>query len=195
MILLYFLIETLRASNPEDRCLETIDPGPCQVYQMKWFWDESDGQCKEFTYGGCLGTKNRFNTKQECIKMCRYKLFNPAAVPDLCLLEVDHGHCSDERNGQWWYWFNSDSGECEKFFYYGCGGNDNKFYSIHLCRKVCGERLSPQIACDHCDLRTSYCKGNSKYNYTCECRTGFQRNTQGECIDIEECRGFTAVCD
>ncbi|PIO77706.1 calcium binding EGF domain protein [Teladorsagia circumcincta] len=61
-------------------------------------------------------------------------------------------------------------GTCEKqivllqFFFYGCGGNDNKFYSLHMCNKVCGERLSPQIV--------------------------FQRIP-----DIDECRGYTAVCD
>lgn len=60
-------------------------------------------------------------------------------------MDADQGHCGDERNGHWWYFFNQESGECEKFFYYGCGGNDNKFYSLHMCRKVCGERLSPQI--------------------------------------------------
>ncbi|EGT57658.1 hypothetical protein CAEBREN_31585 [Caenorhabditis brenneri] len=82
-----------------------------------------------------------------------------------------------------------------KFFYYGCGGNDNKFYSLHMCRKVCAERLSPQIACDQCDLRTSFCKSHSKFNYTCECRSGYEKNQYGECIDIDECRGYKAVCD
>ncbi|XGW06263.1 hypothetical protein V3C99_016516 [Haemonchus contortus] len=181
--------------NPEDRCKETVDPGPCQYYQTKWFWDEVDESCKEFHYGGCMGNKNRFNTKHECLKQCRYKLFNPVAVPDLCLLEPDPGVCEDERAGQWWYYFDSDKGTCEKFFYYGCGGNDNKFYSLHMCNKVCGERLSPQIACNHCDLRTSFCKSHGKFNYTCECRVGYEKNKYGECIDIDECRGYTAVCD
>lgn len=98
---------------------------------MKWFWDSVDESCKEFHYGGCLGNKNNFNSKQECVKQCRYKLFNPVAVPgsilfelvdllplDLCLLDVDQGHCGDERRGQWWWNFNSESGECEKVRFY-----------------------------------------------------------------------------
>ncbi|WKY12604.1 hypothetical protein Q1695_003866 [Nippostrongylus brasiliensis] len=202
--------------NPEDRCKETVDPGPCQFYQTKWFWDEADESCKEFHYGGCMGNKNRFNTKHECLKQCRYKLFNPVAVPDLCLLEPDPGNCGDERLGQWWYYFNSDLGTCEKFFFYGCGGNDNKFYSLHMCNKVCGERLSPQIGafrnlivgivdfgfpstyhshastCDHCDLRISFCKSHSKFNYTCECRVGYEKNQYGDCVgrsslDCQDC--------
>ncbi|CAD6196433.1 unnamed protein product [Caenorhabditis auriculariae] len=187
--------EPLLTKNSEDRCLEAVDAGPCQYFQVKWFWDEADGECKEFHYGGCMGSRNRFSTKQECLKQCRYKMFNPVSVPDLCLLEADQGHCADERKGQWWYFFNSDSGECEKFFFYGCGGNDNKFYSLHMCRKVCGERLSPQIACDQCDVRTSFCKSHGKFNYTCECRVGYEANQYGECVDIDECRGYTAVCD
>ncbi|KJH53603.1 Kunitz/Bovine pancreatic trypsin inhibitor domain protein [Dictyocaulus viviparus] len=154
--------------------------------ETKWFWDNVDESCKEFHYGGCMGNKNRFNTKHECLKQCRYKMFNPIAVP---------GYCGDERHGQWWYYFNSETGICEKFFYYGCGGNDNKFYSLHMCNKVCGERLSPQIACQLCDLRTSFCKAHNKFNYTCECRIGYEKNQYGECIDIDECRGYTAVCD
>ncbi|CAB3397402.1 unnamed protein product [Caenorhabditis bovis] len=199
---IFFLLQTTVAKdepvfikNSEDICLEPLDPGPCQYYQIQWFWDEIAQDCKEFHYGGCMGTKNRFASKQQCLKQCRYKLFNPVAVPDLCLLDADQGHCPDERNGHWWYFFNSESGECEKFFYYGCGGNDNKFYSLQMCRKVCAERLSPQIACDQCDIRTSFCKSHSKFNYTCECRSGYQKNEYGECIDIDECRGFKGVCD
>ncbi|CAI4225023.1 unnamed protein product [Auanema sp. JU1783] len=187
--------EPLFVKNPEDICEDIADPGPCQYYSVRWFWDKVDDTCKEFHYGGCMGNKNNFKTKQQCVKQCQYKLFNPVAVPDLCLLEVNQGHCGDERRGQWWWFFNSDSGECEKFFYYGCGGNDNKFYSLHMCRKVCAERLSPQIACDTCDLRTSFCKSHSKFNYTCECRVGYEKNQYGECIDIDECRGYERICD
>ncbi|GMT09958.1 hypothetical protein PFISCL1PPCAC_1255, partial [Pristionchus fissidentatus] len=133
---------------------------------IRWFWDPADETCKEFHYGGCMGTRNRFTTKQECMKQCRYKLHNPAVIPDLCLLEPDQGKCPDERKGQWWYYFDANDGDCKKLFFHGCGGNDNKFYSLHLCNKVCAERLSPKTACNFCDLRTSYCKAHGKFNYT-----------------------------
>ncbi|GMS79839.1 hypothetical protein PENTCL1PPCAC_2014, partial [Pristionchus entomophagus] len=152
----------------EDRCMEDYDPGPCQHYQIRWFWDPADETCKEFHYGGCMGTRNRFATKQECMKQCRYKLHNPAVIP----------------------------GDCKKLFFHGCGGNGNKFYSLHLCNKVCAEKLSPKTACNFCDLRTSYCKAHGKFNYTCECRLGFQKDSQSkECIDIDECRESTNNCD
>ena len=135
----------IQFTEPSDRCLQPLDPGPCQYFQTKWFWDAKFERCNEFHYGGCLGNGNRFNTKQECVKQCIFKEHNPATIPDLCLLDADSGHCPDDRNGQWWYFFNAITGVCEQFFYYGCGGNHNKFYSLYQCRKVCGERLSPQI--------------------------------------------------
>uniref|UniRef100_A0A9J2P1V2 Uncharacterized protein n=1 Tax=Ascaris lumbricoides TaxID=6252 RepID=A0A9J2P1V2_ASCLU len=122
--------------SEEDRCMEPLDPGPCQYYQVKWFWDKADEECKEFHYGGCLGSRNRFDNKQLCMKQCIYKMHNPVAVPDLCLLDPNPGHCDDDRTGQWWYYFNPVTGECDKFFYYGCGGNDNRFYSLYQCRKI-----------------------------------------------------------
>lgn len=37
------------------------------------------------------------------------------------------------------------------------------------------------LACERCDLRTSYCKSHSKFNYSCECRDGFKKDLYGEC--------------
>ena len=37
-------------------------------------------------------------------------------------------------------------------------------------------------ACDQCDIRTSFCKSHGKYNYTCECRTGYEKTAYGECV-------------
>ncbi len=52
---------------------------------MKWYWNAKDEQCQEFHYGGCLGSRNRFDSKQQCIKQCIYKLHNPAIIPGVCL--------------------------------------------------------------------------------------------------------------
>ncbi|VDN06238.1 unnamed protein product [Thelazia callipaeda] len=175
------------------------------AFQVKWYWDQTKQECKEFHYGGCLGNRNRFHTKQECMKQCIYKMHNPVAIPGkfvllknytkLCLLDANPGFCHDDRKGHWWYYFDAAEGDCRKFFYYGCGGNDNRFYSLYQCRKVCGERLAPKIACDRCDIRTSICVAHSKYNYSCECREGYSKNVFGDCLDIDECRTVDTVCD
>uniref|UniRef100_A0A915PFK1 EGF-like domain-containing protein n=1 Tax=Setaria digitata TaxID=48799 RepID=A0A915PFK1_9BILA len=185
----------IRAIPVEDRCDEPLDPGPCHYFQVKWYWNDTDQKCKQFHYGGCLGSQNRFDSKLQCINHCIYKLQNPVIMPKVCLLDADPGYCKDNRQGHWWYYFNAMDGDCQKFFFYGCGGNNNRFYSLYQCRKVCGERLAPSIACDRCDIRTSVCTMHSKYNYTCDCREGFSRNVFDECVDIDECRSNVTLCD
>nr|CRZ25115.1 BMA-MEC-9 [Brugia malayi] len=143
----------------------------------------------------------------------------------VCLLDVHPGYCNDDRKGHWWYYFNATDGDCQRFFYYGCGGNDNRFYSHYHCEKMCGERLALDtdgtflvttgpsghytcecregcfcfdhnfVVCDRCDVRTSICIIHSKYNYVCECREGFVKNVGGECVDLDECRNRNSVCD
>ncbi|ETN69833.1 calcium binding EGF domain protein [Necator americanus] len=117
-----------------------------------------------------------------CGGSTRAALFNVRVTTflgDLCLLEPDPGYCNDERKGQWWFYFNSDAGVCEKFFFYGCGGNDNKFYSLHMCNKVCGERLSPQIDIDECRGYKAVCDrnawcSNTIGSYNCECMASYR---------------------
>ncbi|KAL9893105.1 kunitz/BPTI-like toxin isoform X1 [Glossina fuscipes] len=36
--------------------------------QLRWYYDK--GQCKKFNYKGCYGNRNRFCTKEICMKRC-----------------------------------------------------------------------------------------------------------------------------
>uniref|UniRef100_A0A914CI16 Uncharacterized protein n=1 Tax=Acrobeloides nanus TaxID=290746 RepID=A0A914CI16_9BILA len=58
--------------NETDICQDPVDPGPCKQKLPKWYWDSVDCRCKKFYYSGCLGTRNRFNTKQGCVQECFY---------------------------------------------------------------------------------------------------------------------------
>ncbi|VDD76790.1 unnamed protein product [Mesocestoides corti] len=61
---------------------ETLDPvcklpkevGPCRAAYRRWTYDLSKGQCVEFTYGGCLGNANNFETKEACEAKCGGKM-------------------------------------------------------------------------------------------------------------------------
>ncbi|EJW86277.1 hypothetical protein WUBG_02814 [Wuchereria bancrofti] len=154
---------------------------------MKWHWNEINQECEEFHYGGCLGNGNRFDSKQQYMNRCAYETHRHMLIRE--------GYYNDDRKGHWWYYFNATDGDCHRFFYYGCGGNDNRFYSHYHCKKVCGERLAPDTACDRCDVRTSICIIHSKYNYACECREGFAKNAGGECVDLDECRIGNSLCN
>ncbi|XP_065920539.1 uncharacterized protein [Dysidea avara] len=51
-----------------------------------------------------------------------------------CLLDSEVGPCKGLFRR---YFFNKKTGQCEKFFYGGCGGNANNFKSKRSCEKKC----------------------------------------------------------
>lgn len=54
-------------------CRLPSDSGPCGQWQKKYFYDHNAGHCRQFWYGGCGGTANRFNTMEDCSKICFVK--------------------------------------------------------------------------------------------------------------------------
>ena len=54
--------------------------------QSRWYYDSSDGTCKEFEYKGMKGNGNRFLTRQDCIASCQ-----PSQVSIVFIIDV-RGH-------------------------------------------------------------------------------------------------------
>jgi hypothetical protein len=48
-----------------DRCLLVPDPGFCQAAIPKYYYDQQEKKCKEFTWGGCGGVVP-FETLEAC---------------------------------------------------------------------------------------------------------------------------------
>ena len=67
----------------------------------------------------------------------------PTTLPSTCSLPYDIGPCRANHER---YYFNSDSGNCEIFFYGGCQGNLNNFESIEGCESEC-VRDAPTVDC------------------------------------------------
>ncbi|XP_053183672.1 collagen alpha-6(VI) chain-like [Scomber japonicus] len=62
-------------------------------------------------------------------------LLSVANITDArCLLRKDAGNC--EKYTERWF-FNSDVGQCSRFWYSGCGGNSNRFETQKACEKLC----------------------------------------------------------
>lgn len=62
-------------------CEMERDSGPCTDPLTQWYFDSSDKECKQFTYGGCRGNGNRFNTKLQCQEACQSSSEQPLLNP------------------------------------------------------------------------------------------------------------------
>lgn len=51
-------------------CFLPQETGPCRANMQKYFYDKSDGVCKEFVYGGCQGNQNNFDSIEQCLQHC-----------------------------------------------------------------------------------------------------------------------------
>jgi hypothetical protein len=60
-----------RGCNPSIDCYAPVDPGPCNGSFPRYGYDVTSGRCEPFTYGGCAGTTNRFDTLVECQYACK----------------------------------------------------------------------------------------------------------------------------
>ncbi|XP_077985716.1 PI-actitoxin-Aeq3b-like isoform X2 [Glandiceps talaboti] len=61
---------------------------------------------------------------------------DPIQDSDVCSLPPVRGRCKARFEK---YFYNSEEGECQIFYYGGCGGNGNRFKSIEDCKERCLE--------------------------------------------------------
>ena len=52
----------------EPWCNLPYDGGDCEAEFPAWYFNKQTGACEEFSYGGCGGNKNNFETPEECVK-------------------------------------------------------------------------------------------------------------------------------
>ncbi|XP_053122553.1 tissue factor pathway inhibitor 2 [Hemicordylus capensis] len=113
-----------------ETCLLPPLKGSCRALISSWYYDKYTQTCKEFTYGGCEGNGNNFESQAACWKACRLI----PKVPKVCRLEPDVGPCRALFPR---YFFNISSMTCETFEYGGCHGNENQFEDRKSCMDYC----------------------------------------------------------
>ena len=72
------------------KCYLANSAGSCNNYAKQMFYyDPKWKKCMEFTYGGCLGNMNRFETIQECQESC----LRTDGVVAICAQPYEPGPC------------------------------------------------------------------------------------------------------
>ncbi|KAL1443251.1 hypothetical protein MTO96_007532, partial [Rhipicephalus appendiculatus] len=111
-------------------CLGKPDQGPCRASIPRYYYDNATRTCKQFTYGGCEGNSNNYETVEECKASC-----NPATEYEAnCLARAETGPCRAHAT-LWAY--DAKLGECKTFTYGGCDGNENKYPTKEKCEETC----------------------------------------------------------
>lgn len=59
-----------RPSDDVAICYEPADYGTCSESYSAYFFNASAGSCGVFTYSGCGGNGNRFNSEEQCERQC-----------------------------------------------------------------------------------------------------------------------------
>lgn len=115
--------------DPCDLTPEDVLPPPgtitCQAVFESWYFNKSRGKCESFTYSGCSNL-GPFKTEEDC-----------ASAKCICQLRPEDTNTGPITCQAFWttWFFNDESGKCDKFSYSGC--NPIAFESERKCLENC----------------------------------------------------------
>ncbi|XP_020811194.1 papilin isoform X1 [Drosophila serrata] len=110
-------------------CDQAPEAGECDNHTTAWFYDGEKMACTAFTYSGCGGNGNRFESRDQCERQC-----GEFKGVDVCHEPVSTGPCTQWQTR---YYFNQRTQACEPFTYGGCDGTGNRFDNQYECQTVC----------------------------------------------------------
>ena len=68
---------------PAAVCTLEAETGPCRASMPRWHFDLSQRRCVRFTYGGCAGNRNNFDSEEYCMAVC--KRLSKCHVTEACV--------------------------------------------------------------------------------------------------------------
>jgi hypothetical protein len=116
--------------------------GNCSDHHKRFFFDNFDGLCKRFTFTGCGGNSNNFETFDECELACGDSVH-------ICELLPVAGRCY-ETTTRWF--FDLTSNGCRKFIFTGCDGNGNNFEDKESCTSACDHKIAEETTTEGQEL-------------------------------------------
>ncbi|XP_017062546.1 papilin isoform X2 [Drosophila ficusphila] len=156
-------------------CSQPPEAGECDNRTTAWFYDNENMACTAFTYTGCGGNENRFETRDQCERQC-----GEFKDVDVCNEPATSGPCTDWQTR---YYFNKRSQACEPFTYGGCDGTGNRFNDLYECQTVCIAGREPTVnsARDIClqPVVTGRCNGPSVHE-----RRWYYDDSLGNCMSF-----------
>ena len=78
-----------------EMCRQEADIGTCSESVPRFFYNTESEACEEFTYGGCGGNDNNFESMTDCDFGCRGGM-----CPALCSMYCEHGMKRDHNGCQ-----------------------------------------------------------------------------------------------
>ncbi|GFU63161.1 hypothetical protein NPIL_322983 [Nephila pilipes] len=190
--------EFLSAPSSNSICLQPKEEGPCFALFLRYYYNKETGQCERFTYGGCGGNNNNFETQEDCEAACGSV---PTPTTSVCKLEKVVGPC---RANIPRFFYNKSTKRCQKFIYGGCTGNGNNFETKERCEAVCGKTKRPCCINERFSRCNAHCQRNCSNHELpslpcpricvsgCVCKKGLVRDSNGDCISPRNCPSGTS---
>lgn len=140
-------------TNPK-YCYEPLDPGDCDTYDIRFYYNKYTGKCEQFKYKGCNGNANNFFTMEECQRKCDT---DSCPLPN-CASNCKYGMAYTEKGCQTCTCI--DGSECKGITCaenYVCVALDTEDFPNFSCQPQ--HRVSPSTVCKGKKWRIPICIG------------------------------------
>ncbi|CAK9304525.1 unnamed protein product [Gordionus sp. m RMFG-2023] len=128
-------------------CNLALKSGTCNEVHLRYYYNSYRQKCQAFKYTGCDKNENHFLSRVECERKC-----GTFKDQDVCQMSSDPGKC--HLSMEMWY-YERNVKDCKKFYFTGCHGNGNIFFSQKECLEYCNPTLSSEIKGEMNDNKTN----------------------------------------